>query len=102
MKISKKANTPSTWVDPDDAPELTDDFFAKATPMIGDKMVSQKEFKEAVKKSMRGRPAGTGVKSSTTLRLDTDILTTFKSTGKGWQTRVNNALREWLKEHKHA
>jgi hypothetical protein len=26
-------------------------------------------------------------------------LAAFKATGKGWQTRMNEALREWLKEH---
>lgn len=32
-------NIPGTWVDPDDAPELDDDFFGNATPMIGDRVV---------------------------------------------------------------
>ena len=99
---AKKANTPSSWVDPDDAPELTDEFFKKATMMIGDRVVSKDEYREAVKKTLRGRPGGTGTKSPTTIRLDDDILATFKSTGKGWQTRVNNILREWLQGHKAA
>jgi uncharacterized protein (DUF4415 family) len=99
---AKSSNTRSSWIDLDDAPELTDEFFAKATPMISDKVVSREEFKAAAKEAMRGRPAGTGTKSSTTVRFDNDILTAFKSTGKGWQTRMNNALREWLREHKPA
>jgi uncharacterized protein (DUF4415 family) len=97
---AKKINTQSTWVDPDDAPELTDDFFKNATTMIGDKVVSKDEYRKAVKKALRGRPPGTGVKKSTTVRFDNDILDTFRSTGKGWQTRMNNALRDWLKENK--
>ncbi|ASF45257.1 hypothetical protein CEK71_03805 [Methylovulum psychrotolerans] len=24
----------------------------------------------------------------------------FRATGKGWQTRMNDALKEWLSEHK--
>ncbi|MGN6662221.1 MAG: BrnA antitoxin family protein, partial [Achromobacter mucicolens] len=24
----------------------------------------------------------------------------FKATGQGWQTRINNALRDWLKTHR--
>ncbi len=70
--------------------------------MIDGKVVSKEEFTTATKTAMRGRPAGTGAKSSTTVRFDNDILTAFKSTGKGWQTRMNNALREWLREHKPA
>jgi uncharacterized protein (DUF4415 family) len=31
--------------------------------------------------------------------IEQDILTAFKSTGNGWQTRINNALKEWLREH---
>jgi uncharacterized protein (DUF4415 family) len=27
------------------------------------------------------------------------VLEAFRSTGKGWQTRMNEALKEWLKEH---
>ena len=100
--IAKKANTPSPWVDPDDAPELTDEFFTTATPMVGDKVVSREEFKKAFKKALRGRPAGTSTKKSTTVRFDNDILAAFKNTGRGWQTRLNAALRDWLKDHRPA
>ncbi len=27
------------------------------------------------------------------------VLDAFKTTGSGWQTRMNEALKEWLKEH---
>ena len=33
----------------------------------------------------------------TGIRLDADVIDTFKATGKGWQTRMNAALRDWLK-----
>ncbi|MDD5037438.1 MAG: BrnA antitoxin family protein [Methylococcaceae bacterium] len=39
------------------------------------------------------------VKVPTTIRFDADVLAALKSTGKGWQTRVNDAMREWLKTH---
>lgn len=32
-------------------------------------------------------------KTQVTLRLDQDVLAAFKATGKGWQTRINEALR---------
>lgn len=38
-------------------------------------------------------------KVSTTVRFDPDVLDAFKSTGKGWQTRMNDALKDWLKTH---
>ena len=45
-----------------------------------------------------GRPAGL-TKASQTVRFDLEVLAAFKATGKGWQTRMNEALREWLKDH---
>ena len=50
-----------------------------------------------------GRPAGSGKKApATAVRFDADILAAFKATGKGWQTRLNDALRDWLKTHSPA
>lgn len=46
----------------------------------------------------RGRPVGSG-KTQIALRVDNDTLAAFKATGKGWQTRMNEALREWLARH---
>jgi uncharacterized protein (DUF4415 family) len=38
-------------------------------------------------------------KVSTTVRFDPDVLAAFKSMGKGWQTQMNKALKEWLATH---
>jgi uncharacterized protein (DUF4415 family) len=38
-------------------------------------------------------------KVAVTVRYDADIVDQFKAGGEGWQTRMNNALREWLKAH---
>ena len=50
-------------------------------------------------KPARGRPLGSGKKEQVTLRLDTEILEQFKATGNGWQTRINDVLRNWAKRH---
>jgi len=50
----------------------------------------------------RGRPAGSGVKTQVAIRIDDDVLETFRATGKGWQTRINAALKDWLKDHSPA
>lgn len=63
-----------------------------------DRPLSREEMQagiEAAAGRRRGRPAG-GDKESTTIRLDRDILNTFRAAGPGWQTRINAALREWL------
>jgi uncharacterized protein (DUF4415 family) len=38
------------------------------------------------------------IKVSTTVRFDSDVLEAFRATGRGWQGRMNQALKEWLKE----
>ena len=88
-------HTGKAWVAPDDAPALTDGFFEQGVWQVGDKRVSRPEAQREVARR-RGRPAGSGGKVSTTIRFDADILEAFKATGDGWQTRMNDALREWL------
>ncbi len=46
----------------------------------------------------RGRPSGSE-KTQIALRVDKAVLEAFRAQGKGWQTRMNEALKEWLKEH---
>ena len=40
-----------------------------------------------------GRPRSESRKVPVTIRLDAEIVETFKATGPGWQTRMNDALR---------
>jgi uncharacterized protein (DUF4415 family) len=49
----------------------------------------------------RGRPVGSN-KESTTIRFDTEVLDAFRADGPGWQSRINEALKDWLKSHKPA
>lgn len=53
-------------------------------------------------KVSRGRPAGSAAKEQVAIRFDKDVLAAFRADGPGWQTRMNNALRQWLKEHSAA
>ncbi|EIC30334.1 MULTISPECIES: BrnA antitoxin family protein [Methylomicrobium] len=38
-------------------------------------------------------------KEQVAIRFDADVLAAFRATGRGWQTRMNEALKEWLREH---
>jgi uncharacterized protein (DUF4415 family) len=58
-------------IDTSDIPELDDAFFEKAELRV---------------------PA----KQPVTLRIDEDVLAWFKSQGKGYQTRINKLLREYM------
>lgn len=94
MNASKRNSKP-TWIDPDDAPELDEDFFEKATPKIGGKPVSKEEIKAAFK-ARRGAPVKENPKQPVSIRLSPEVAEYFRATGKGWQTRVDEVLREYV------
>lgn len=56
-------------------------------------------IEQAIAKRRAGRPLGSGTKEQVAIRLDRDVLAAFRDGGPGWQTRINAALREWLKRH---
>jgi uncharacterized protein (DUF4415 family) len=53
-------------------------------------------FPEMAKTIRRRGPQKAPTKIVTTLRLDPDVLEGWRKTGRGWQTRVNEALRAAL------
>ena len=61
--------------------------------------LTEAQFAKILGTIKRGRPLVETPKQSTTIRFSDDVLTSFRSTGKGWQTRMDNALRDWLKTH---
>lgn len=71
----------------DDIPELNDDFFERADLYQGSKLIRQ------------GRPKQAIHKQPTTIRLDPAILDYFKSQGKGWQTKINAVLNDYIKSN---
>ncbi len=64
-----------------DTYELTAEEFAELKPYKG------------------GRPKAEITKERISIRLSPEVLAAFKSTGKGWQTRIDSVLKEWLKDH---
>ena len=44
----------------------------------------------------RGRPRAARPKVSTTIRLSQDVVDHFKAGGRGWQTRIDEALQDWI------
>ncbi len=60
------------------------------------KLVSFKEIKERKK---LGRPKKSDPKIDVHIRLRADVVGKFKASGPKWQTRMNAALVDWLKDH---
>ena len=82
-----------------DARELDAEWFKRARPAHE---VEPPEFFEAWDKlrRARGRPPLETPKVATAIRFDADVLAGLRATGKGWQTRVNDAMRQWLLQNK--
>ena len=90
-----------------DVIELGDEFFENARPV----KETNPEFVENWNRAKRdgtltvrrrGRPRQEKTKQRTTLYLDEEIIAFFKSAdenGKGWQTRLNSALQEYIQSH---
>ena len=78
--------------DPDNPP-LTDEQWRRMRPAheVSPRLVARQLRRE------RGRPKSDTTKEQITLRLDRDVLEKFRSTGEGWQSRINAALRKAAK-----
>lgn len=71
-------------VDPDDAPEITEQWVSEAELYQGEKLLR------------RGRPKSLVTKEPVKIRLDADVLAALRATDEGWQTRINDTLRASL------
>jgi uncharacterized protein (DUF4415 family) len=71
--------------DYEEIPELTDEWFRRVDLYEGGKLVR------------RGRPLSRDRKRAVSLRLDPDVLAHFRRGGRGWQSRINAALRKAAK-----
>lgn len=76
--------------------ELTAEDMAKFRPAADALPLSLKN-----KLGVRG-PQKTPTKERITIRLSREVVEQFRESGEGWQTRVDAALREWLKSHSPA
>ena len=81
-----KQGISSTWVDPDDAPELDDQFFQEADHYQGNALIRRG----------RGRPKLANRKVLLSVRYSPEVVAYFRQTGEGWQARMDAALREYI------
>jgi uncharacterized protein (DUF4415 family) len=67
----------------EEIPELTDEMMDRADEYLAGKLVRK-----------GGRPKSDSPKVAVNIRLSPDVVAAFKATGKGWQTRIDEALRK--------
>jgi uncharacterized protein (DUF4415 family) len=96
----KRVDDPASRPD-DDNPEWTAEDFAAARSaanvlpeFIGTKAT------QALTQRGRGRPQKPLKKINQTLRLDADVVEAFRQEGKGWQTRINEILRQHMPQRR--
>ncbi|NMG50571.1 hypothetical protein GO613_20960 [Azoarcus communis] len=78
----------------EDNPEWTDEQVRQAVRLDA--------LPESLQLRLRGRPRAAVTKERITIRLSPDVLQAFRATGDGWQTRMDAALKDWLKSHSPA
>ena len=80
-------------------PEPTDPDNPEWTPEMFNQAVRLNALPASLHTKLRGRPKAVTTKERITIRLSPDVVGAFRATGQGWQTRVDAALRDWLKTH---
>jgi uncharacterized protein (DUF4415 family)/uncharacterized DUF497 family protein len=93
--VSLNAMKTNQEVSDNENPEWTDQDFKNSTPFTALTESLQTTLRQLKVRGKQLHPT----KVSTTVRFDAEVLEAFKNMGNGWQTRMNNALKEWLKEH---
>lgn len=68
-----------------------------ATELTNEQLAEMRPFSEM---RPRGRPKAAVTKAPVSIRLSPEVVAYFKATGKGWQTRVDEVLREYVDAHR--
>jgi uncharacterized protein (DUF4415 family) len=62
--------------------------------------LTSKQLKSMVPmRALRGRPKSGRAKQLVSVRYSPEVLAYFKSTGEGWQSRMDRVLREYVTRH---
>ncbi len=79
-----------------------EDWVGVESPALSDEMLSRmkpvKESHPDIPKRVRG-PQKEPLKVPVSIRLSPDVAEYFKSQGKGWQTKINNILHDYMRTH---
>lgn len=95
-----KQRKPNPELIDEENPEWTAADFRRAQPAASvlPELFGAKNAAEMLRPK-RGRPVSANPKAHVNLRLDAEVVDAFRASGDGWQTRLNAALKDWLKTH---
>ncbi len=94
-------NKPDPELVDNENPEWTAEDFQRAIPFSQLPVSEQEKLRSLVRR--RG-PQKTPTKQLVSIRLSPDVVSKLRASGRGWQARVDEHLRQWLsgKERKRA
>lgn len=96
--MSKKMPRPTSVVMPSLAEDRAITAAAKADPDA--RPLTPKQLKSMVPlRTLRGRPKSARTKTLVSVRYSPEVLDYFKATGEGWQSRMDQVLREYVTRH---
>ena len=80
-----------------DSPGLTDDQLRQLKPVA----LTNPEIIEAFNRGdlKRRGPQKTPTKTLISIRYSPEVLDYFRATGPGWQTKMDEALKQWIHDH---
>ena len=78
-------------------PEWTAEDFSRAIPFSA---LTDEEQQKLRSLSRHRGPQKAPTKELISIRLSQDVVSRLRASGRGWQARVDEHLREWLKEPK--
>jgi uncharacterized protein (DUF4415 family) len=93
-KISKRLTVAMPTLQEDKAITVA----AKADPDA--QPLTPKQLKSMIPmRALRGRPKSANTKQLVSVRYSPEVLAYFKSTGEGWQSRMDSVLRDYVTRH---
>ena len=62
--------------------------------------LTPKQLKKMIPmRALRGRPKSENTKKLVSVRYSSEVLEYFRSTGEGWQSRMDSVLRQYVSRH---
>lgn len=83
-------------------PTVTEDRAITAAAMAdaNAQPLTPKQLKEMIPmRALRGRPKSENTKKLVSVRYSSEVLEYFRSTGEGWQSRMDSVLRQYVSRH---
>jgi uncharacterized protein (DUF4415 family) len=95
--MAKKMSDDRASKPDEENPEWTQADFKRARPAseILPALIGERATQDLLR-NKGGRPVKADKKISQTLRLDPEVLEAYKREGAGWQTRINQVLRDHM------